>query len=146
MSDTTGLVFARHFRDAPLLRPQLTHVIHARMTNPADDEVVVVGEIPKGALITRVEAYVSDAFAAGDEFNMGLWGEDNTVIDADSLIANSGVTTQTVGRYEPVTGIYTTTTQNVQVRAQYLADSDTPTAGVIDFAVHFAMADGRFAV
>lgn len=145
MSDTTGLVYARSFRDAPLLRPQLEHVIHAQMDDPANDAFVTIGTIPAGATITDVVAYVSDAFAAADEFLVGMWGEDGAAVDADGIIAAGGVTTQTLGVYRPVTGLFKTMAQNVEVRAQYVADGDTATEGTVDFLIRFAMVDGTFA-
>lgn len=148
MSEVTGTVYTRQFRDAPLLRPQLVHALIGTMTNPADDEFLVVGKIPAGARIIRVTTNVTDAFAAGDEFNLGLWGEDGAAIDADGLIANGGVTTQTLGVEAHTAGVTpgVTISQNVEIRAQYLGASNVATAGVITFIVEYASAEGRFTV
>lgn len=87
--------------------------------------------LPAGAVITRVWLVVTTSFAGGTSYDVGLYDEDGTVIDADGLIAAAAVADMTAGDVVKGAGALVDGTSTIGGSNAYLvaAATDTFTAG-----------------
>jgi len=94
--------------------------------------------IPKGAYITRAWLIVSTGFASGTSYDLGLYEQDGTVIDANGLDAAVAVADMGANEAVDMNG-QLVATQDLLLQDAYLvvAATGTYTAGVARIVIEY---------
>lgn len=96
-------------------------------------------KVPAHAYITAAYLVVTEAFAGGTSYNIGLYQKDNTVIDADGLDAAVGVAALADNRVVNMDGALVGGTANIGDNDGYIkiAATGTFTAGAARLVVEY---------